>query len=128
MLATQEKEKIDEFLKLEWTKEYEVFLKCRDLDCVGLPNYHLLIPALSRQDCNLGKFRSTGLIFVFGDCAKPYEYNISYRQEGYEYEYPCFTTSCPQILIEFIGKIKFRKIHYDETRLSLLLAAKTANE
>ena len=128
MLATQEKEKIDEFLKLEWTKEYEVFLKCRDLSCAGLPTYYLLIPDLNRQDCNIGRFDSTGLIFVFGDCTKPYEYNISYRQNGYEHSCPCFTTSCSQILIEFISKVKFKKIHYDETRLSLLLAAKTANE
>ena len=65
---------------------------------------------------------------MFGDPKKSYEYNISYRQSSFQEEYPCLATSDPKTLIEFLNKVKFKKVHYDETKLNVLLAAKSANE
>ena len=127
LLGIQEADKIAEFRKLEWTKDYAAFLKINPLVCAGLPGYFIVIPELGGLDCRIGKFRSSGHIFMFGDEKKPYEYNITYEQHAFNQEYPCFSTSCSNRLMEFLDKVKFKNIDYDKRTLSVLLAAKAAN-
>ena len=123
----QSKDKIAEFLKLEWTKDCEAFLKIYPYAGAGMDAYSLVIPQLKTM--SIGKFYpSIAVLFVFGDPKKSYEYNISYRQSSFQEEYPCLATSDPKTLIEFLNKVKFKKVHYDETKLNILLAAKSANE
>jgi hypothetical protein len=118
LFSEKEQSKIDEFKKLEWTKDQEVFLKIPQLLVTGLPAYILLVPGL--------KIHFHKDIFIYGDESKNYENNIMFGR-SYPEEYFGFFTSCSKTLIEFLDKVKFKKVHYNEMQLAVLSAAERAN-
>lgn len=121
LIKEKEKQKIEDFRKLEWTSLYDVYLYISESVCAGLPTYRISIPGLSNM------FYTSSVLFIFGDEKLQYEYNISYRDHDYGTNHPSLTTSCPNRLIEFLEKVNFKSISYNNKTLSVLLAAQSAN-
>lgn len=115
ILDEQNKSKIEEFKKLEWTKKCRGILRVDSWGAAGLPKYKISLFG------DIPMFNTNDILTLMGN-SKNYTQNINYKESDFGSYCPCIFTNNKDILIEFILKAQFLNIEYDKDTLGLFQA------
>lgn len=114
-LLNQQKLKKEQSIQdLQWTKDYKAVLQINSLSGAGLPKYSILVYG-NPPSC-------MSPIVVMGEHSLC-EYNMLYGKDLMA-DIPCFYTSNTEVLLEFLEKVQFQSIEFDEELLRILEAVK----
>lgn len=120
LLKEKEQEKVDEFLKLEWTKNCYALLEISPWVAAGLPTYILKVGDLKDEIPKFDSYLNSSLT-VMGN-SRDYQQNITYHSK--RDSFATFETSNHEIFIKFIQTVKFKEIRYNEKHYLVLEAIK----
>ena len=122
LYAKIEDDKLEEFKKLEWTKDCLALVQYTSMGGIGFADYQIKLS-------NAPKFYGTNRhITIAGDQNSCCYQNLVYKSGDFE-DFACFETSNVDLLIELLGKVKFKKLEYPKNLFRVLEAvAKKAAE
>ncbi len=120
LLNRRQFESEEEIRDLEWTKECHARLEINQLATVGLPAYSIHVYGKKLPHTVEG-------ITVMGE-SRLYEENMLFGGKSFTSNNSTFYTSSEKMLLEFLQKVEFKKLDFDERALRVLLAAKEVKE
>lgn len=111
---------------LEWTKECEAHVHVTQILAVGMPAFTISVSG------PVPIMPSNGPVTVHGD-HKNYEKNVEFgnrsgliQWDGHNSSPPCFYTSSEDALEDFLSRVTFKRVRFNERHLRVLLAAHNA--
>lgn len=114
--------KIEKIRNLDWTKGCQAWLRIEPICGAGLPKYKVIVAG-----CEIPDFPYLERIVEVMGSSKNYENNITLHKDSYDLDASYFATSSEEMLIEFLGKAKFKSLDYDKQLLKVLKAAERVN-
>ncbi len=105
----------EKILSLEWTKECSAKLQINHFFAAGIPKYQIFLSNNAPYCPNT--------IEVMSLYSENYTHAMIYSSKSYD-SGPCFYTSSNQTLINFLNKVQFKSLEYDQNILELLLSVK----
>lgn len=123
LYAKIEDDKLEEFKKLEWTKDCLALLHYTSMGGIGFADFQI---KLSNAPKFYGTNRHINLAGKEHSCS--YQ-NLVYKSGDME-DFSCFETSNVDLLLELLAKVKFKKLEYPRNLFRVLeaVAKKAAEE
>jgi len=112
-------DKEESIKKLGWVKECAGLLEINSFGGSGLPVYTIKVASLNMKNVPHVLKHLT----VMGSSNDVYE-NMTYTSSNFGSDYPQFQTNSEEMLIEFLSKVQFKELRYNEKDLRVLEKAR----